>query len=164
MLQETIERHLKAAEKHISIGAACIARQRAIIARLEGHERHEDHLREAIRLLAQFLEVQALHLADRDRLISELSRAVTARRIAQGQFCIAQQREMISRLETRAEDSQSARDQLALLEGTQAALLAHRGRLDEMGAEDAEDMGRIEAALLTTLRTGIAHTSDQLSS
>ncbi len=159
MLQEVIERHLQAAERHITIGETCIARQRAVIARLECEKRHEDLLREAIRLLAQFVKIQAFHLADRDRLISELSRAMTDRRIAQGQFRIAQQREMISRLEACGEDSQSSKDQLALLEGTQTALLAHRDSLDETDEEDAEDLGRTQAALLSLLRTGIADMS-----
>ncbi len=163
MRQEIVERHLKAAERRVAIGETCVARQRAVIARLERDEGHQALLREAIRLMAQLLKIQALHLADRDRLISELSRAATGRQIAHGQFRIAQQREMISRLESRGEDSQSARDQLALLEGTQAALLAHLDRLDEMDAEDAEEMGRMEAALLSLLRTGMADTTAQLN-
>ncbi len=157
MPPEIIHRYLQAAQRHISVGEICIARQRAVIARLECHEgHHEELLREAGRLLAQFLKIQTLHLADRDRLICELNREATEWRIAQGQFRIAQQREMISRLERREEDSQSAKDQLALLEGTQTALLAHRGRLEEMGAEGAEEMGRMQAALLSLLRTRMA--------
>ncbi len=164
MLQEVVERHLQAAERHITVGETCIARQRTVIAQLERNGRHEDLLREAIKLLAQFLKIQAFHLADRDRLISELSRAMTDRRIAHGQFRIAQQREMISRLETRGEDSQTSKDQMALLEGTQAALLAHRDSRDEIGEEEhAEDVGRMQGAPLSTLWTAIADTSAQLN-
>ncbi len=72
---------------------------------------------------------------------------------------MAQQRKMISGLEGREEEAQSAINQLALLEGTQAAMLAHRTRLGEMGAENAEEMGRILAALLTLLRTSMADTA-----
>ncbi len=162
MRQEIVERHLKAAERHIAIGAACVARQRVVIARLERSDSHKALLREAVRLLAQLLNIQALHLADRDRLICELSRAGTDRRIAQGQFRIAQQREMISRLESRREDSQSAKDQLALLEGTQVALLAHHDRLNEIGA-DADEMCGMQVALLSMLRTGTADTSAKLN-
>ncbi len=75
MPPETIERYLKASERRIAIGRICIARQRAIIARLEGCERDGELRREATRLLGQFLKIQTLHLADRDRLICELSQA-----------------------------------------------------------------------------------------
>lgn len=68
---------------------------------------------------------------------------------------------MISRLKSRGEDSHSAKDQLALLEGTQVALLVHRDRLDEIGAEDAEEMCGTQAALLLLLRIGMADTSAQ---
>ncbi len=154
-MSEIIQRYLQAAERHIATGDLCIARQRALIARLECHEGHEELLKEAGRLLAQFLKIQTLHLADRDRLICEMSQAATDWRITQGQFRIVQQREMISRLEGREEDCQSAKDQLALLEGTQTALLAHRDRLDEMGAEGAEEICRMQAALLSLLRTNM---------
>ncbi len=163
MRQKVVQRHLRTAERHLVTGASCIARQRVLIARLELAEGHKVLLREAIRLLAQFLKIQALHLNDRDRLIGELRRAATDRQIAHGQFRIAQQREMIARLESRGEDSKSAKDRLALLDGTQAALLAHRDSLDEMGAEDAEEMGGTQAALLSLLRTGVADTAAHLS-
>ncbi len=156
MPPEIIQRYLQAAERHSATGELCIARQRALIARLECHEGHEELLREAGRLLAQFLKIQTLHLADRDRLICELDREATHWRIAQGQSRIAQQREMIARLESSQEDSQSAKDQLALLEGTQTALLAHRDRLDEIGAEGAAEMCGLQAALLSLLRTSMA--------
>ncbi len=38
-------------------------------------------------------------------------------------------------------------------------MLAHRTRLDEMGAENAEEMGRMLAALLSLLRTSMAEYS-----
>ncbi len=155
-MPEIIQRYLQAAERHIVTGQLCIARQRALIARLECHEGHEELLREAGKLLAQFLKIQTLHLADRDRLICELSRATTDWRIAQGQSQIVQQRDVISRLESSDEESELAKDQLALLEGTQTALLAHRDRLDEMGVEGAEGMCRVQATLLWLLRTSMA--------
>jgi CheY-like chemotaxis protein len=158
-----VERHLKAAARHIVIGERCIARQRAVVARLENDARHEELRREACGLLAQFVKIQALHLANRDQLICELDRTTTDRRIARGQFRVAQWGKMISSLESRGEDSQRAKDRLALLEGTQAALLVHRDRLDVMGAEHAEEKGRTEAALLLTLRIGMADTSAQLN-
>ena len=156
MPAEIVERHLKAAVRHLVIGEMCIARQRAVIARLENDTGHEELRREAFRLLARFQKIQALHLADRDRLICNLDRTATDRRIAEGQFRIAHRRSMISSLESLGKDSQNARDRLALLEGAQAVLLAHRDRLDEMGAEDAEERGRTQAALLLTLRIDIA--------
>lgn len=66
---------------------------------------------------------------------------------------------MISRLEGHQEDSLGAKSQLALLEGTQAALLAHRDRLNVMGAEDTEEIGRVHAALLSLLRASMANTA-----
>ncbi len=102
------------------------------------------------------MKIQTLHLADRDRLICEFNREATNWQIAKGQSRIVQQREMISHLESREEDSQRAKEELAFLEGTQAALLAHRDRLDEMGAEDAEEMCGIRAALLSLLRASMA--------
>jgi hypothetical protein len=159
MLPEIVERHLRAAERHIVTGESCIARQRALIARLECKERQEGLLRAAVILLAQFLKIQAMHLSDRDRSISELNRKTTDRRITQGLFRIAQQRKMISRLESRGEDSQGARDHLALLEGMQAGLLTHRDRFNEMGEPDAKDMGRMQAALLSLLRTSMTNTT-----
>jgi CheY-like chemotaxis protein len=157
-----VERHLKAAERHIVIGERCIARQRGVVSRLENDARHEELRREAFGLLAQFLKIQALHLADRDQLICKLDRGTTDRRIGKGQFRIANRRNIISSLENLGRDSQRAKNRLALLEGTQATLLAHRDRLDEMGAEDAEEMGWTQAAMLLTLRIGMAARAAQL--
>jgi len=61
--------HLAQAEHHVSVGARHIARQREIIAELErtGADSTEANL-----LLQLLEELQALHLADRDRLRAEL--------------------------------------------------------------------------------------------
>ena len=52
------------------MGANNITRQRELIAELErdGHDASQ-----ANQMLAQFLDLQAMHIADRDRLIKELS-------------------------------------------------------------------------------------------
>lgn len=62
--------HLAQAERHVRQGAEHIRRQREIIAELEGHG-HDSTA--AKKLLTQFEEMQALHIADRDRLKSELA-------------------------------------------------------------------------------------------
>jgi hypothetical protein len=64
-----LEQHLAIAQRHVVQGESIIARQRQILVDLErgGHDTAE-----ARRLLAQFLELQALHVADRDRLRGEL--------------------------------------------------------------------------------------------
>ena len=65
MLQD----HLAQAECHVAEGERNIARQREIVAQLEcdGHDADQ-----AARLLRSFEELQALHVADRDRLRKEL--------------------------------------------------------------------------------------------
>ncbi len=57
--------HLAQAERHVEQGYAIIARQREIVAALErgGH-----NAREAIELLADFEDIQKMHVSDRDRL------------------------------------------------------------------------------------------------
>lgn len=61
--------NLALAERHIGQGFGIIARQRELIAALErGGHATED----AINLLADFEDIQALHVADRDRLRKEL--------------------------------------------------------------------------------------------
>ena len=67
-----LERHLALAERHVAQGEAIIAKQRRIVDKLEqgGHDAGE-----ARGLLALFLESQALHIADRDRLRGELGLA-----------------------------------------------------------------------------------------
>jgi hypothetical protein len=69
MDRELLERSLAQAERHIAEGEAHLVRQRALVARLElgGYDTSE-----AIRLLRQFEELQAFHLAHRDRLRKEL--------------------------------------------------------------------------------------------
>jgi hypothetical protein len=61
---------LMQAERHIRIGMNLLQRQRELIDRME-QGKHDTT--EAKALLARFEEVQALHIADRDRLSKELS-------------------------------------------------------------------------------------------
>ena len=68
-----IEDHLAQAERHVSEGEGHIARQREIVATLE-HDGHDTVAARAT--LAQFEDVQRLHVADRDRLRRELSESV----------------------------------------------------------------------------------------
>jgi hypothetical protein len=67
-----VKDHLAMANRHIVTGNRVITRQRQLIDELEadGHD-----TRQALALLAQFENLQALHLADRDRLIDELNSA-----------------------------------------------------------------------------------------
>jgi len=69
-----LQDHLAMAERHIASGNRVITRQRQLINQLEadGHD-----IRAARSLLAQFEDLQALHLADRDRLLNEISSAHT---------------------------------------------------------------------------------------
>ena len=67
-----LERHLALAEQHVAQGEEHIARQREIIAKLESGAHATDKART---LLDQFLDVQALHVAHRDRLQEELAQA-----------------------------------------------------------------------------------------
>jgi len=60
--------HLAQAERHIASGQQHIERQRQIIGKL----RDGRDLATAKHLLAQFEEVQLLHIKDRDRLRKEL--------------------------------------------------------------------------------------------
>jgi hypothetical protein len=68
--QQTME-HLALAEEHVRVGAKNVARQREMIAELErdGHDTTQ-----ARSLLAHFEQVQAMHVADRERLLRELHR------------------------------------------------------------------------------------------
>lgn len=61
--------HWVIAERHVLQGECHVARQREIIAELE-REGHDAAA--SIKLLQQFQEMQALHIADRDRLRKEL--------------------------------------------------------------------------------------------
>jgi hypothetical protein len=64
--------HLALAEEHVARGAENVARQREMIAELErdGHD-----AKQARAMLAEFEQLQAMHVADRDRLIGELQDA-----------------------------------------------------------------------------------------
>ncbi len=61
--------HLDLAKRHVAIGEKNVARQRAVVAELErdGHDASE-----ARRLLAEFEQLQSMHIQDRDRLLKEL--------------------------------------------------------------------------------------------
>ncbi len=60
-----LQQQLARAERHVALGEEHLAHQQHIIAQLQGagHDSSEAHL-----LLRQFREVQALHIAHRDRL------------------------------------------------------------------------------------------------
>jgi hypothetical protein len=70
MDREMLKRHLALAEEHIATGEKNIARQRDLIAQLErdGHDTAS-----ARTFLREFEQLQALHIAERERLLSELS-------------------------------------------------------------------------------------------
>jgi hypothetical protein len=65
----TILERLSVARRHVWRGQQNIARQQKVVAELE---RDEHVSLDAKRLLAQFEEIQELHIADRDRLEIEL--------------------------------------------------------------------------------------------
>jgi hypothetical protein len=69
MDREILEEHLAQADRHVEEGWGHLDRQRKVIAELE---RDGHGAREARRLLHQFEEMQAMHIADRDRLRQEL--------------------------------------------------------------------------------------------
>ena len=64
-----LEQHLALAERHVTQGEATIARQRQIVERMELGGQNAC---EARHLLALFLQLQKIHIADRDRLRREL--------------------------------------------------------------------------------------------
>ena len=70
MDQEMLKRHLAEAEEHIATGDKNIARQRDLIAHLErdGHDTAS-----AKTFLREFEQLQARHIAERERLLRELS-------------------------------------------------------------------------------------------
>ena len=70
MDRDTLKRHLTKVEEQVAIVAQNVARQRELVAELE---RDGYDAAQAKKMLEQFLEQQALHIADRDRLIKELS-------------------------------------------------------------------------------------------
>jgi len=65
MDRQMIIDHLELAERHVSEGAAHVEQQRQLVERL-AHEGHYTDRSEAI--LAQFEDLLAMHIADRDRL------------------------------------------------------------------------------------------------
>ncbi len=66
-----LREHLALAERHVAEGERVVARQREIVAELE-RDGHDAAAAQARQLLAQFEELLALHVADRDRLRKEL--------------------------------------------------------------------------------------------
>ena len=66
MDRDTLKRHLTKVEEQVAIVAQNVARQRELVAELE---RDGYDATQAKKMLEQFLEQQALHIADRDRLI-----------------------------------------------------------------------------------------------
>jgi hypothetical protein len=70
MDREMLKRHLALAEEHIATGEKNIARQRDLIAQLE---RDGYDTASARTFLREFEQLQALHIAERERLLSELS-------------------------------------------------------------------------------------------
>ena len=69
MDRSMIREHLAQAERHVSEGERHVARQREIVATLE-RDGHDTVAARAT--LTQFEELQAMHVADRDRLLGEL--------------------------------------------------------------------------------------------
>jgi hypothetical protein len=69
MDREMVERHLAQAEAHMETGYKNIARQREVIAHLEREGQDTASARDT---LTQFEELQALHIADRERILREL--------------------------------------------------------------------------------------------
>src|SRR5689334_7453493 len=73
MDRTTLEQHLAQAEMHISQGEHHVARQGEIVAELAYDGRD---LNTAQALLVQFETMMAHHIADRDRIRTELTRTV----------------------------------------------------------------------------------------
>jgi hypothetical protein len=69
MDRRMLEGHLAQAERHVLKGESHIDRQRQLVAELE---RDGDDITLATKLLLQFEQLQAMHIADRDRLRQEL--------------------------------------------------------------------------------------------
>jgi hypothetical protein len=69
MDREMLKRHLAQAEEHISAGDKNIACQRDLIAQLERDGRDTASARTFLR---EFEELQAMHRAERERLLREL--------------------------------------------------------------------------------------------
>lgn len=67
--------HLLQVEHHVMQGERHVERQREIVAKLEQIDPEE--AARALELLAQFEQMQAMHIADRERLRHELGKAGT---------------------------------------------------------------------------------------
>jgi hypothetical protein len=65
-------KHLAIVERHVANGLRQVQRQHEIADELE-RDGHAGASQEARRLLAQFEEIQALHVAHRARLLKELA-------------------------------------------------------------------------------------------
>jgi xanthine/CO dehydrogenase XdhC/CoxF family maturation factor len=74
MDRDMLLEHLKAAERHIARGREHIAHQRELIAELE-HDGHATAATRAKDILQSFLEIQALHESDRERMLIALDHA-----------------------------------------------------------------------------------------
>jgi hypothetical protein len=70
----TLLTHLAMAERHVAQGERHVARQREIVAELErdGHP-----VADSKNLLRLFVELQTMHIADRDRLVAELAKTAS---------------------------------------------------------------------------------------
>jgi len=67
--QEMLQRHLQQAEAHVAMGAEHVRQQRERLSQLERHG-HDTFRTRA--LLAQFEDLQDMHIAHRDRLLQQL--------------------------------------------------------------------------------------------
>ena len=72
MDRASIEQHLELAKRHVTEGEALIAGQREVVFQLQLDELDSSM---ALRLLDTFLELQVMHVADKERLQKELSAA-----------------------------------------------------------------------------------------
>jgi hypothetical protein len=66
---EQLTEQLTETERHIAQGERLIERQRRVVAEFQSNG---GDAREATRVLNQLMELQAVHIADRDRLRKEL--------------------------------------------------------------------------------------------
>ena len=71
MDRTSLRQHLALTEKHVSMGEEHLARQKELIAELEGNGHDSTQARHLLRL---FERSQELHVADRNRLRDELAR------------------------------------------------------------------------------------------
>jgi hemerythrin len=65
-----LERHLAQAERHVTEGSIHVERQRELVQQLERKGQDSSGARS---LLANFEDVLRMHIADRDRLATELA-------------------------------------------------------------------------------------------